>query len=211
MHSFKDKYSFETRLNESTRVQKKYPNSILIIIESSSFVLPKQKFLIPKDMNIQQLIYIIRKKVYVKPNESLFLFCNNKIPPISQNISEFANNNKDEDGFLYMIIEKENVFGSNKTEAQLVRERFPNKYPLLINSNNIKLPKNKYIVPDDMTVGQFVFYLRKSLSVDHEISIFLYINGKLPPISQTIQSLYNENYSDDGFLRIDIEKENTFG
>jgi len=43
--------------------------------------------------------------------QSLFLFINNKIPPTITTISMMYDENKDEDGFMYVVYTGENTFG----------------------------------------------------------------------------------------------------
>jgi GTP pyrophosphokinase len=75
-------------------------------------IIEKTKFLIPGDLTMGQVIYIIRKRIKLNDSESVFLFVNDSIlPPTSSTISSIYESNKDEDGFLYISYCNENVFG----------------------------------------------------------------------------------------------------
>lgn len=116
MSQFKKKFDFNTRKTESSRILDKYPNRIPIIVEknkSSNNVpdIDKQKFLVPEDLNVGQFLYIIRKRLSLKPEQAIFAFVNNTLPPTSSQVSEVYNQHKDEDGFLYFIYSGENTFG----------------------------------------------------------------------------------------------------
>ncbi|WVZ12639.1 hypothetical protein V8G54_017169 [Vigna mungo] len=69
----------------------------------------------------------------------------------------------------------------------------------------------KYLVPADLTVGQFVYVVRKRIKVGAEKAIFVFINNTLPPTAALMSSIYEENKDDDGFLYMTYSGENTFG
>jgi len=118
MTSFKQKHSFQERCEESYRVLQEYPERVPIICEKSTTYkhtqlpnIDKHKYLVPKDLTICQFIYVIRKKMNIKSDESIFLFVSNFIPTSSSIIGQLYNRHKDTDGFLYIQYSKENVFG----------------------------------------------------------------------------------------------------
>ncbi len=39
----------------------------------------------------------------------------------------------------------------------------------------------RYLVPADLTVGQFVYVIRKRIKLSPERAIFIFIDNKLPP------------------------------
>lgn len=43
------------------------------------------------------------------------------------------------------------------------------------------IDKKKYLVPSDLTCGQFVYVIRKRLKLPAEKAIFLFVNGVIPP------------------------------
>jgi GABA(A) receptor-associated protein len=117
--TFKQKYDFQLRRDESTKILNKYPNRLPIIIERSKKCslneINKNKFLIPDDLTIGQFLMVIRKRIVLENDESLFLFINDTIlPATSQILSSIYNEHKDEDGFLYITYCSENTFGNNK-------------------------------------------------------------------------------------------------
>ena len=71
----------------------------------------KQKFLVPRDMNLGQFIYIISKRIKLDANEALFILVNNNLIPGNKVLNEVYENNKDIDGFLYVTYSSENTFG----------------------------------------------------------------------------------------------------
>jgi GABA(A) receptor-associated protein len=116
MSSFKKKYAFQDRCEESYKVLNKYIDRIPIICEKSSTQtqlpdIDKHKYLVHKDLTLGQFMYVIRKRMNLKAEEAIFLFVSDTIPPSSSIIRDIYNKHKDHDGFLYMQYSKENVFG----------------------------------------------------------------------------------------------------
>tara|TARA_Y100001958_G_C21239591_1_gene566877 strand:- start:1401 stop:1745 length:345 start_codon:yes stop_codon:yes gene_type:complete len=114
MKDYKNNTDFDFRINESKKILEKYPDKIPLIVEKSKnceYDIDKNKYLVPKDIKMQQLIFIIRKRIKIKDSESIFIYVNNVLPPSSSYISEIYDNNKDDDGFLYINYSTENTFG----------------------------------------------------------------------------------------------------
>ena len=105
--SFKEKTLFDKRIQESEQIRNKYPDRIPIIVEKyKDCKLPdvdKCKYLVPNDMTMSQFIYIIRKKINLKPHETLFVTVNNCLPESNIQLTTIYEKYKDEDGFLYVM------------------------------------------------------------------------------------------------------------
>lgn len=52
------------------------------------------------------------------------------------------------------------------------------------------LDKKKYLVPSDLTVGQFYFLIRKRIHLRPEDALFFFVSNVIPPTSATMGSLY---------------------
>ncbi len=110
-------------------------------------------------------------------------------------------------------------FGFTKrlNEANRVLEKYPDRIPIIVERNTRtynSLPvvdKKKFLVPNDLTVGQFVYVIRKRIKLEPEKAIFLMIDNKLPQTSMLISELYAQHKHEDNFLYIDYSSENTFG
>lgn len=98
-----------------------------------------------------------------------------------------------------------------------IKERYPSRVPIIVlqpESNNEipKLAQYKYLVPNDLTVSQFMFVLRKRIKLDHSKALFIFVNRSvLLNGSMHLDLVYNQYKSDDGFLYITLAGENTFG
>lgn len=114
--NFKEKFNLQQRQSESKRILEKYPNRIPVIIEKSHQckkigLVDKNKYLIPKDLTLGQLMYVIRKRLSITSEQGIFLFINNTMIPVTQTMDLIYKNNHDEDNFLYIVYAGENTFG----------------------------------------------------------------------------------------------------
>lgn len=111
---------------------------------------------------------------------------------------------------------KNNSFEKRIAESKRIKNRYPNRIPIIVSKDNRckvvdDIDKHKYLVPTDLTIGQFMFVIRKRINLKAEQSIYLFSKGSLPPTSQLISEIYELNKDDDGFLYITYTGESTFG
>jgi GABA(A) receptor-associated protein len=103
------------------------------------------------------------------------------------------------------------------SEAKRILSKFPGRVPVLVNrasgiaSDIPHLPKSKFLVPSSLTVGQFIFIVRKQLIMPPEKALFLFVNNNLPTSSMLMSELYATYKDKDGFLRVIYTSESTFG
>lgn len=114
---FKEKCTFEERLAESSRIKQKYPDRIPIIVEKAKSCnniddITKHKYLVPKNLTMGQLIYVIRKKITtLDSHKAMFVFINKEMPATGDMVSVLFDKHVDEDGFMYIEYSGENAFG----------------------------------------------------------------------------------------------------
>lgn len=115
MSNFRNKYPFEKRKDESSRIRIKYPDRIPTIVEAAEgsdiVKIDKNKFLVPGDLTMGQFMYIIRKRIKLEPDEALFVFVNNTLPPTSELLSQIYKQHVSKCGFLYITYTSESTFG----------------------------------------------------------------------------------------------------
>ena len=103
-----------------------------------------------------------------------------------------------------------------RNESYRIRQKYPDRVPVIVEQtqNNTRLSdidKKKYLVPRDLTLGQFMYVIRKRIKLPPEQAIFLFIDGMIPA-STTMLAVMDDNHRDmDGFLYITYNGENTFG
>ncbi|GAA52311.1 gamma-aminobutyric acid receptor-associated protein-like 1, partial [Clonorchis sinensis] len=56
------------------------------------------------------------------------------------------------------------------------------------------LDKNKYLVPSDLTVGQFYFLIRKRVSLEPDAALYFFVDNTIPPTSATMGALYERSF-----------------
>lgn len=108
--------SFEQRKKERNEILDKYPDRVCIYIEKqeSCDTLPnldKNKYLVPNSISIGQFIYVIRKRISLSKEHSIFLFANNVILSGTARMIEINDQYQSNDGFLYIKYAGENCFG----------------------------------------------------------------------------------------------------
>lgn len=113
---FQEEYKFEYRKKEFLKIKNKYPERIPVIVEKNIkcddlINIKKKKYLVPNELNISSLIYLIRKNIKLDSSKALFLMTNNKILNNNKSLYDAYEENKSEDGFLYIYYTSENTFG----------------------------------------------------------------------------------------------------
>ena len=114
--SYKKTFTREMREKESSDIKAKNPNSIPVICEkapnSKIKEIQKSKYLLKKNLTLEQFITILKKKLDFENTQALFLLARGK-NALSGNetFSEIYDKYKDEDGFLYIYYASEEVWG----------------------------------------------------------------------------------------------------
>lgn len=107
-------------------------------------------------------------------------------------------------------------FEKRQKEASRIREKYPDIIPIVLeksdSSDIIDVDKHKYLVPEDMTIGQFMYSVRKNMKIESSQSIFFFINNiTIPRMEDTFGDIYENNKDKDNYLYITFSSENTFG
>ena len=111
---------------------------------------------------------------------------------------------------------KRHSLEDRKSESSKILEKYPNRIPVIVSkdpkSTLSDMDKNKFLTPHDLTLGQFLFLVRKRIKVDEATSLFIFVNETiLAPTSFTMESLYDSYKDEDGFLYLMYCSENVFG
>lgn len=107
-------------------------------------------------------------------------------------------------------------FTERYNEACKIIQKYPYRIPIICeryqkSNNTPQIKKTKYLVPFDLSVGHFLYIIRKNTNISSEVALYIFISNTIPPTSTSMITLY-ENYKDeDGFLYINYSTENTFG
>lgn len=109
---YREENSFTVRQESSSSVLRRHPHHRPFIVESKKFKLDRSKFLVPEDVTVAQLMYVVRKRLRLNSNEAIFFLMNNVMPIGSSLISQIYHENAADDGFCYITVTKENTFGN---------------------------------------------------------------------------------------------------
>lgn len=116
---YKKLVSFDDRKNEGHSICSKYPDRVPVIVEKTSRSrignLDKNKFLVPEEFTVGQFYYLIRKRIQLRPEDALFFFINNIIPPTSATMGKLYKEYHDEDYFLYIAYSEDSVYGGKNS------------------------------------------------------------------------------------------------
>jgi GABA(A) receptor-associated protein len=103
---------------EADRIMNKYPDRIPVMVTRNKLShntpeIDKHKYLVPSDLSMGQLMFVIRKKLNFKPEKALFLFVDGAVVCNSEMVGIVYYRSHDaEDGFLHVVYSCENVFGT---------------------------------------------------------------------------------------------------
>mmetsp|Transcript_14443 Transcript_14443/g.35729 ORF Transcript_14443/g.35729 Transcript_14443/m.35729 type:complete len:123 (-) Transcript_14443:68-436(-) len=110
---------------------------------------------------------------------------------------------------------QEHPLEKRKEVSERIRAKYSDRIPVIVEkapkSDVPDIDKHKYLVPADITVGKFLYEIRKHMRRSPE-NIFLFVgNGVLPPAAALMSQIYERFKDPDGFLYIVYSGENTFG
>ncbi|GJW06658.1 retrotransposon protein, putative, ty1-copia subclass [Tanacetum coccineum] len=115
-------------------------------------------------------------------------------PPLEDVKSEMAKS----------LFKQEHDLEKRRAEAARIRDKYPDRIPVIVEkgerSDVPNIDKKKYLVPADLTVGQFVYVIRKRIKLSAEKAIFIFVDNALPPTGAIMSSIYEEKKDEDGFF-----------
>ena len=112
------------------------------------------------------------------------------------------------------MFKKKNSFEKRLKESTNIRQTYPDRIPVICERKDKRIPeldKKKYLVPFDLTMGQFSFIIRRRLRLSPEKAIFFHFRETLVPLSTSMNFLYDKCSDEDGFLYVLYSGENVFG
>lgn len=107
------------------------------------------------------------------------------------------------------------ILDERQKEAAQIKERYPDRIPVIAepraNSDIAAMDKKKFLVPRDLTVGQFTQVIRKRIQLPPEKALFVYIDKQILYNTAAMTEV-NRQYQDrDGFLYVTFSSEKTYG
>lgn len=108
-------------------------------------------------------------------------------------------------------------FAVRKEEVEGIRNKFPTKIPVIVERYHKEkslplLDKTKFLVPQELTMSQFLTIIRNRMSLNSNQSFYLLMNNKsLSSMSSTIAEIYRDEKDIDGFLYMTYASQEMFG
>ena len=112
---------------------------------------------------------------------------------------------------------RQHSFSDRQRESVRVLNSYPDRIPIICERSELApddcpyIYKKKYLVPRDLTFGQFICVIRNKLRIPPEKGLFLSVNGTIPSSSYEMSVVYDFNKDIDGYLYVLYTFENTFG
>lgn len=110
---------------------------------------------------------------------------------------------------------KLSTFEKRKNESNRIINKHPERVPVVVCKNyGDNLPtidKQKFLVPKDMSIGQFMYVIRKRIKLEADQALFVLVNNSLQTSTKIMEEIYQDCKDEDGFLYIIYSSENTFG
>ena len=118
-------------------------------------------------------------------------------------------------------------FNVRREATKNILNKYPDKCPIYLTfDNKLKLKQragtnfNKYIINNNLTMGQYMAVLKKRVEMGDKMGLTLFINiykndkltnTILPTLTMSVEQAYNDYKDEDGFLYMTFVAENTFG
>jgi GABA(A) receptor-associated protein len=118
---------------------------------------------------------------------------------------------------IYKFKYQETPVAKRQAESTAIRLKYPDRIPVICevvadSRDKLQLDRNKYLVPHDLSIGQFMVVLRKRIQLNSEQAIFIFTeNSEIPSCSHLMSQIYQQSKNIDGFVYFTLALENTFG
>ena len=110
------------------------------------------------------------------------------------------------------------TFYERHTESSKIMKRYEDRIPVICEKNRHdtgcpEIDKHKYLVPYNLTVGQFIYVIRKRIQLPASSALFLFVgdDATVLPVSLEMEHIYHRFKNKDGFLYMLYSRENVFG
>ncbi|ROL47127.1 Microtubule-associated proteins 1A/1B light chain 3C [Anabarilius grahami] len=116
-----------------------------------------------------------------------------------------------------MPFKQRKCLATRKDEVCNIRSKFPNKLPVIVERylQEKKLPlldKTKFLVPNELILGQFLSLLRSKIALEASQALYLLISGRnMSCLSTSMGEVYSQFRDPDGFLYITYASQDMFG
>jgi len=99
----------------------------------------------------------------------------------------------------------DNILEKRTELFEELKQKHPEKIPIILSTKDININKDKYVVSYDITTKQLIDCILNGAS-NNDI-IFVLVNDILVTADEIIKDIYDKHKSEDGFLYLKICKE----
>ncbi|KAJ8338011.1 hypothetical protein SKAU_G00369770 [Synaphobranchus kaupii] len=106
---------------------------------------------------------------------------------------------------------------TRKHEVCSIRSKFPNKLPVIVEryireKHLPLLDKTKFLVPFELTMGQFLALLRSKIDLDSTQTLYLLVSERsMSCMAASMGEVYSQYRDADGFLYLTYASQDMFG
>ncbi|XP_032955640.1 microtubule-associated proteins 1A/1B light chain 3C [Rhinolophus ferrumequinum] len=106
---------------------------------------------------------------------------------------------------------------TRQEEVAGIRAKFPNKIPVVVERYSREkflppLDKTKFLVPQELTVAQFLSIIRSHMVLGATEAFYLLVNSKSTvSMSMTMAEIYRDYRDEDGFVYMTYASQEMFG
>ncbi|KAM6462856.1 microtubule-associated protein 1 light chain 3 gamma [Liasis olivaceus] len=108
-------------------------------------------------------------------------------------------------------------FATRVEEVAGIRGKFPTKVPVIVERYQKEkylplLDKTKFLVPQELTMTQFITIIRSRMALSATQAFYLLVNNKsLASMSLTLAEVYRDYKDEDGFVYMTYASQEMFG
>ncbi|XP_039127448.1 autophagy-related protein 8i-like [Dioscorea cayenensis subsp. rotundata] len=114
-----------------------------------------------------------------------------------------------------MPFKDEFSFEERLAESRDIVAKYPDRVPVIAERycrcDLPQMEKKKFLVPRDMSIGQFIHILSGRLRLTPDKALFVFIKNSLPQTASLMDMVYESYKDEDGFLYMCYSSEKTFG
>ena len=110
---------------------------------------------------------------------------------------------------------KKFTLAERKEESSRVKSKYPDRVPVIVEkareSDVPNIDKTKYLVPADLTMGQFMYVIRKRIKLAPDVGLYFFVGNNISSSATLLGEVYENKKDKDGFLYVCYSGENTYG
>ena len=112
------------------------------------------------------------------------------------------------------VYKDKHPFEERVAECKRLKDQYPDRIPVILEFDAMlhkhKI-KERFLVPKDLTMGQFMFVIRNQLQLNPSEAVYLVCRGRCIPNTELFLEIGEKQKEKCGNVFMRLYKENTFG